>query len=65
MTFGYQSGFGSELATEALEGALRPLDKVFATDWEPPPDQRERGLALVHQYLVDTAHLTDCSVCHR
>lgn len=47
------------------EQALRPLDKVFSTDWEPPPDQRERGRELIHQYLVDTAHLTDCSVCHR
>jgi hypothetical protein len=47
------------------EQALRPLDQVYSTDWVPPPDQQERGRKLIEEYLVKTAHLTDCSVCHR
>jgi len=45
--------------------ALRPEDEIFATDWQPPPDQAERGEALLKHYHISVPHLTDCSVCHR
>jgi hypothetical protein len=45
--------------------ALRPQDAVFDMTWKPPQDQEQRGQALMAQYHIDAAHLTDCSVCHR
>ena len=47
------------------EAHLRPEDEVFAGAWTPPPDQEERGRRLVRHFLIETEHLTDCSVCHR
>jgi len=45
------------------EQYLRPRDKVFAMDWEPPADQIALGTRLVHDYGVRS--MTSCSVCHR
>jgi hypothetical protein len=45
--------------------SLRPRDRIYDTTWAPPPDQAQRGHALMAQYGVKPAHLTDCSVCHR
>jgi hypothetical protein len=47
------------------ETALRPKDKVFDMAWTPPPDQEAQGRRLLAEYHIDTAHLTDCSKCHR
>ena len=44
---------------------LRPPDKIFAADWQPPRDQAEQGRRLAAQYHIDNKHLTDCSICHR
>jgi hypothetical protein len=44
---------------------LRPPDKIFAADWQPPQDHAEQGRRLAAQYHIDNKHLTDCSVCHR
>ena len=44
---------------------LRPHDKIFDTQWQPPADQKERGKQLMADYHIDTTHLTDCSRCHR
>jgi hypothetical protein len=38
---------------------------VFDPDWHAPADQMQRGRMLLAHYLIDTKHLTDCSVCHR
>ena len=45
------------------EQYLRPRDKVFTMDWEPPADQLALGARLVHDYGVNS--MTSCSVCHR
>jgi Cytochrome c7 and related cytochrome c len=47
------------------EKAVRPRDKVFDMAWTPPPDQIAKGRQLMTEYHIDTAHLTDCSKCHR
>ena len=44
---------------------LRKADEVFADSWSPPKDQNEEGRKLMAQYQIDTAHLMECSVCHR
>lgn len=44
---------------------LRPKSAIYDMDWVPPPDQAERGRALIQHYLIQTEHLTDCSRCHR
>ncbi len=45
---------------------LRPRDKVFDMQWQPPADQAERGKTLLAQYHINTTGLlTDCSTCHR
>jgi hypothetical protein len=50
----------------APERFLRPRDRVFDTDWQPPSDQLAKGLALRKAYgLRSTRELTDCSTCHR
>jgi hypothetical protein len=43
---------------------LRPRDRVFDLDWHAQ-DPRRLGMRLVRAYRIDTARLTDCSVCHR
>lgn len=53
---------------EAPEKQLRPKDKIFDMQWEPPPDQAERGRELLKTYHIDTQRLKqlrDCSMCHR
>jgi hypothetical protein len=47
------------------ERFIRPKDKVFDMSWAPPRDQDDQGRRLVADYHVPTAHLMDCSVCHR
>jgi hypothetical protein len=45
---------------------LRPMDKVFAMDWQPGPDQEELGQKFAKERnLRTTAELTSCSTCHR
>lgn len=44
---------------------LRPTDEIFDPDWKAPANQRTEGRALLAHYLIQVAHLTDCSVCHR
>ncbi|SER14550.1 quinol:cytochrome c oxidoreductase pentaheme cytochrome subunit [Faunimonas pinastri] len=45
---------------------LRPKNEIFATDWNPPMDERRKqGHELLKAYGVDPSKLTDCSVCHR
>jgi hypothetical protein len=45
---------------------LRPMDKVFAMDWKPGPDQEEQGQKfIVERKIRTTAELTNCSTCHR
>jgi hypothetical protein len=43
---------------------LRPADRVFDPDWQRD-SQTPSGAALMAQYGIDSARLTDCSVCHR
>jgi hypothetical protein len=45
---------------------LRPMDKVFAMDWKPGPDQEEQGQKfIVERKIRTTVELTSCSTCHR
>ena len=48
-----------------VEDFIRPRAAVFDMAWTPPADQDRRGAALIKRYLISTAHLTDCSTCHR
>ena len=45
------------------ERYLRPRDKVFQMDYQPPPDQLALGRKLAAEYKVQK--LTDCYTCHR
>jgi hypothetical protein len=47
----------------APEKHLRPLDKIYDMEWQPPPDQVERGRELMRLHNVSSK--TDCSTCHR
>ena len=48
------------------EKFLRPREKVFDMDWEPPANQIEEGKRLMDLYKVAPAeHLQTCYVCHR
>ena len=47
------------------ERHVRPREEVFNMAWQPPADQEERGRELLARYGVKTAHLTNCSTCHR
>ena len=49
----------------APEKYLRPKDKLFSTDWQPPRDQAAEGRRLARLYHVSGENLTDCSICHR
>lgn len=45
---------------------VRPREKVFDVNYEPPANQAELGQRLVKEYHIRTAHeLTSCTVCHR
>jgi hypothetical protein len=47
------------------EAEIRPRDKIFDMKWTPPKDPIAAGRRLMGEYHIDTAHLTDCSKCHR
>lgn len=49
----------------APENFLRPRDQVFDMNWQPPPDQLQRGRLLLAAYQINRSRLTDCSNCHR
>ncbi|HVX84890.1 MAG TPA: cytochrome c3 family protein [Phycisphaerae bacterium] len=44
---------------------LRPQDQIFNPSWVEPPDQLQRGHALLQQYHIQVDQLTNCSLCHR
>jgi len=45
---------------------LRPRDRVFDMEWEPPENQLEVGAALAKEYDIQPEKvLTSCSTCHR
>src|SRR5207237_9115524 len=45
---------------------VRPREDVFDMDWQPPPDQAERGKELVEKYHIrGPEQITSCSMCHR
>jgi hypothetical protein len=45
------------------ERYVRPRNKVFQMDYQPPSDQLALGLKLVSEYKIQ--RLTDCWTCHR
>jgi Zn ribbon nucleic-acid-binding protein len=45
------------------ERFVRPKAEVFSVNWQPPPDQVEKGRELVKEYNIQS--LTSCSTCHR
>jgi hypothetical protein len=47
------------------EAVIRPRDKVFDMKWTPPKNQLAEGRHLMSEYQINTAHLADCSKCHR
>src|SRR5712671_7139860 len=48
------------------ENFVRPKEKVFDMEWQPPADQKQKGLELVKAYRIQGADvLTSCSTCHR
>ena len=48
------------------ERYVRPRDRVFDMDWQPPADQEEKGRALMKEYrIMDRRHLESCDTCHR
>ncbi len=44
---------------------LRPQSKVFDMNWEPGPNQRQKGEQLIKQYHIHTKTMRDCDTCHR
>jgi hypothetical protein len=53
---------------EAPEKFLRPRDQIFSMDWQPGPNQAERGRQLLTEYHILSSRLEqlrDCSMCHR
>lgn len=49
----------------APERHIRPREEVYNMSYVPPANQEELGLELLKKYDVNSAHLTDCSICHR
>jgi hypothetical protein len=50
------------------EQFVRPKDKIFDLEWQPPDDQLEVGRKLLKKYKIDRQtikRLIDCSTCHR
>jgi hypothetical protein len=47
------------------EKQIRPKEEVFNMAYEAPKNQTELGKRLMSDYHVETAELTDCSMCHR
>lgn len=49
----------------APERFLRPRERVFSMEWQPPEDQLTLGRKLVKDYKIQSvAVLTSCSTCH-
>ena len=46
------------------EKSQRPIAQIYRMDWKPGPDQARIGAELAQRHGLDTAHLTNCSVCH-
>lgn len=46
------------------EKFIRPRSEVFNLHWAPT-NQLALGRQLIKKYHIQTAHLTDCSMCHR
>ena len=45
---------------------VRPREKVFDMEWQPPSNQMEEGHKLVEQYKIrEPNFLTSCNTCHR
>jgi len=50
---------------------VRPQEKVFDMEWQPPANQKEEGARLVQKYNIQIktnkgqSVLTSCSTCHR
>jgi hypothetical protein len=44
---------------------LRPRERVFDMEWNPPADQQEKGRGLTKTYALPVQRMADCSVCHR
>jgi hypothetical protein len=44
---------------------LRPAQEIFSMTWQPSGDAQALGRQLLAHYKINTARLTDCSVCHR
>jgi len=49
----------------APELQIRPRSEIYNMEYVMPANQQEFGRGLVKEYNVQTAHLTDCSICHR
>src|SRR5207249_11319929 len=48
------------------ERVLRPRDKIYDMEWQPPRDQVDRGKELAKSYRIQAAEvLTRCDTCHR
>jgi hypothetical protein len=47
------------------EKFIRPKEQVFNQNWQPPTNHLMAGRELVNRYHVNTAQLSDCSICHR
>jgi hypothetical protein len=47
------------------EKFIRSTNEVFNMSWQAPANQLAAGRELVKRYQVNTAQLTDCTVCHR
>jgi hypothetical protein len=45
------------------EQYMRPRSEVFNMAWQPPHDQKQKGMQLVKDYKIERR--TDCSICHR
>jgi hypothetical protein len=53
---------------EAPEKHLRPKSEIYNMKWTEPPDQAEKGKALLAHYHISKQRLSqlkDCSMCHR
>lgn len=46
------------------DASLRPTSEVFNLNWQPSKEQPLEGARLARDFHLDTAHLTNCSVCH-
>src|SRR5215467_208946 len=53
---------------EAPEKQIRPKDQIFNMEWQPPPDQAQRGAKLLEEDHISGQRLNqlrDCGMCHR